>query len=299
MLALIKACIAGLETGIETHCQNGIWSAFLLLEIIYTHFTGKEETGTNGKTKAEIEIGKTLKKNEPQKDTRRALRSSMSLPDSVSISSVSVGSDFSDGEKNQTPSLDEGVSTTPPEITVDLTDGNTQSTHPVELQEMLSLADMQSIPGGIRKSATLPLRRTPSRRSPKVFLGPAVHSVAADDSFSLSGSEEIISSGDFHEKSPEPSDWAWRDAQSSLSAGSDDGQTNKRIRRRSRRQGYSPNRSEQYMYKELVGKGRSRLWDYGEFWTALFLDTVAAERSAVGLVEMPVQLIDRYVYCIS
>ena len=278
----MKACITGLEHGIYSQCQNGIGSAFLLLEIIYTHFTGKTESQASSKAKSEHEKAKTLPKTEQQQGTRPTnLMSLMSLPSS----SVPISPEYIDIENQPIPSDDANATTD------DLSDGSVRFAETIEMQDMLSLPGRWTLPDDIKKAASRPrLRRHRSGRSPKVFHGSALHrSGSTDDDQSPSRSIERNQSEDYSQSS-EPT-LPSKDVVSMSEAAAQ----SKRIRRRSMRKGY-PNhsQSEHYMFKELVGKTRAMLWDKGDFWMALFLDTVASERAAVGLFEKPLQLMDRY-----
>jgi hypothetical protein len=276
VLALIKACIAGLEHGIYSNCQNGIGSAFLLLEIIYTHFTGKSETQST-KFKSDQEKSRSLPK--PEKHQRANLLSSMSLP----ASSVSVSTEYIDIESqtNQSNNNESPASS----------DGTVQFSETIEMQDMLSIPGRWTLQDQIRQAGSRPRQRQRhySGRSPKLNHG-SPFGGSFDEELSPSRHRERHRSGEFT-KSLEPQ----LQGTSTNTSSTADVDPAQRIRWRSSRKGF-PNQaqSEQYMYKELMGKTRSVLWDKADFWMALFLDTVASERSILGLSEKPLQLIDRY-----
>ncbi|XP_038049379.1 MAP kinase-activating death domain protein-like isoform X3 [Patiria miniata] len=49
-----------------------------------------------------------------------------------------------------------------------------------------------------------------------------------------------------------------------------------------------------YVFEALIAKDRSPLWDQVQFWEDSFLDSVAAERDAVGMDQGPAEMIHRY-----
>ncbi|XP_022252703.1 MAP kinase-activating death domain protein-like [Limulus polyphemus] len=56
--------------------------------------------------------------------------------------------------------------------------------------------------------------------------------------------------------------------------------------------GFKTGRS--YLFEGLVGKERSTLWDYMQFWEDAFLDAVAQERDMIGMDQGPGEMIERY-----
>ncbi|XP_059150887.1 MAP kinase-activating death domain protein-like isoform X3 [Physella acuta] len=49
-----------------------------------------------------------------------------------------------------------------------------------------------------------------------------------------------------------------------------------------------------YLFEELVGKDRSRVWDHMQFWEDMFLDAVAQERDIIGMDQRPSEMMERY-----
>ncbi|KAH9495002.1 MAP kinase-activating death domain protein [Bulinus truncatus] len=52
--------------------------------------------------------------------------------------------------------------------------------------------------------------------------------------------------------------------------------------------------SRTYLFEELVGKDRSRVWDHMQFWEDMFLDAVAQERDIIGMDQRPSEMMERY-----
>lgn len=48
-----------------------------------------------------------------------------------------------------------------------------------------------------------------------------------------------------------------------------------------------------YLFEELVGKDRSRVWDHMQFWEDMFLDAVAQERDIIGMDQRPSEMMER------
>ncbi|GAB1600655.1 MAP kinase-activating death domain protein-like isoform X7 [Argonauta hians] len=318
MLTVLKAMVHGLEYTYTKYGLGGMASAFMVLEILHTHYWLKEVGNNSNKSEASVT---------PEISSPYGSRESLSSKGSPviingeefeNIEIASAGETNSDdayrdvdsgevdehSESNKSKNVDQ-ITTTESglenvkscDIVVTGADPDKRSAdsesdilHDLvrnkELLKARKINKVGSIDSEVSDGSTLVssssdnLPEADRRQKPKGNPH-LIRNTMSDSEMELSGMVN------YHRRSRSSSIWSTK---SNLSAGFryHDG---KMINTSPLP---SPETGKTYLFEGLIGKERSRLWDSMQFWEDMFLDAVAQERDIIGMDQGPGEMMERY-----
>lgn len=327
MLTTLKAMVHGLEYTYQNHGLGGMASAFMVLEILHTHYWIKEVGNNSNKSEASVT---------PEISSPYGSRESLSSKGSPVIIN---GEEF---ENIEIPSTSENLPEEEFPSNIDTQDAEDRAAkwigHATE-EEKPQSADQASLISSASESVKScdiivtgaePEKRTSDKDSDmlhdlvrnkdllkarKKTKGSSMDSEVSEGSTLVSSSSDNPPEEDWHKK-PKPNHHLVRntmsDSEMELS-----GMVNYHRRSRSSSiwsnksnlsAGFryhdgkmintsplpSPETGKTYLFEGVIGKDRSRLWDYMQFWEDMFLDAVAQERDIIGMDQGPGEMMERY-----
>ncbi|XP_078667973.1 MAP kinase-activating death domain protein-like isoform X27 [Branchiostoma floridae x Branchiostoma belcheri] len=291
MLAVLKACVVGLEHSHENHVPGGVASAFGVLEIAHTHYYTKEVPQLP-KRKEDFD------KDEDKGSRRRKNYDTRSLDEENMV--AALGSDgFEVVEKPEGSTTSGEDKESDRESIIEGAEGIDEDIKSAE--DLLYIKQRRKMnKNNSVDSDTVSESSTLVSNSSETLANDSDYSTASNENLwpqrinhhsiraAVSDSEIERTGGQmspgrraptttWHSKSTLSKGFRYRNGHLISTAGS----TQDGIERH-------------YIFEGLIGKERSQLWENMQFWEDGFLDLVAQERELVGMDQAPADMIDRY-----
>ncbi|XP_029633967.1 MAP kinase-activating death domain protein isoform X5 [Octopus sinensis] len=318
MLTVLRAMVHGLEYTYTNYGLGGMASAFMVLEILHTHYWLKEVGNNSNKSEASVtpEISSPYGSRESLSSKGSPVIINGEEFENIEIASVGEttsedayrdtdageAEEQSESDKshsadqtNTTDSASENVKSCDIVVTGAEPDKQSADTESDILHDLVRNKELlkarkknkvNSIDSEVSDGSTLVSSSSDNqpeeerRQKPKVSHH-LVRNTVSDSEMELSGMVN------YHRRSRSSSIWSTK---SNLSAGFryHDG---KMINTSPLP---SPETGKTYLFEGLIGKERSRLWDSMQFWEDMFLDAVAQERDIIGMDQGPGEMMERY-----
>ncbi|CAH1256776.1 MADD [Branchiostoma lanceolatum] len=307
MLAVLKACVVGLEHSHENHVPGGVSSAFGVLEIAHTHYYTKEVPQLP-KRKEDFD------KDEDKGSRRRKNYDTRSLDEENMVAALGkrmflkkawhlwTGNSWSDGfevvEKPDGSTSGEDKESDRESI-IEGAEGIDEDIKSAE--DLLYIKQRRKMnKNNSVDSDTVSESSTLVSNSSETLANDSDYSTASNENLwpqrinhhsiraAVSDSEIERTGGQmspgrraptttWHSKSTLSKGFRYRNGHLISTAGS----TQDGVERH-------------YIFEGLIGKERSALWENMQFWEDGYLDLVAQERELVGMDQAPADMIDRY-----
>ncbi|KAJ8299529.1 hypothetical protein KUTeg_023589 [Tegillarca granosa] len=301
VMTLIKAIVHGLEHTFQNHGLGGMASAYMVLEIIHTHYMSKDVVqGTARNSHSDTSI--TPEINSP-------------FGSHESLSSKSEDSP----QKSEARSLHEEhmVAALGSPVLV-----NGEEFENIEIQSLSEMSSSGGTSGGavlLTKKPAIDHNRNPTKISTtggqtcdiiitntdpeskldspsgedvmrQLVKNKAILENNRDKRLSIDSevSEASTLVVNYHKRLRSPSTWS---SKSSLSTGF---RYHEGKMLNTSPVPQCPDSHKLYLFEGLVNKDRSRLWDQLQFWEDVYLDAVAQERDIIGMDQGPGEMMDRY-----
>ncbi|CAH1256777.1 MADD [Branchiostoma lanceolatum] len=290
MLAVLKACVVGLEHSHENHVPGGVSSAFGVLEIAHTHYYTKEVPQLP-KRKEDFD------KDEDKGSRRRKNYDTRSLDEENMV--AALGSDGFEVVEKPDGSTSGEDKESDRESIIEGAEGIDEDIKSAE--DLLYIKQRRKMnKNNSVDSDTVSESSTLVSNSSETLANDSDYSTASNENLwpqrinhhsiraAVSDSEIERTGGQmspgrraptttWHSKSTLSKGFRYRNGHLISTAGS----TQDGVERH-------------YIFEGLIGKERSALWENMQFWEDGYLDLVAQERELVGMDQAPADMIDRY-----
>ncbi|XP_078583791.1 MAP kinase-activating death domain protein-like isoform X21 [Branchiostoma floridae x Branchiostoma japonicum] len=290
MLAVLKACVVGLESSHDNHVPGGVASAFGVLEIAHTHYYTKEVPQLP-KRKDDFD------KDEDKGSRRRKNYDTRSLDEENMV--AALGSDGFEVVEKPDGSTSGEDKESDRESIIEGAEGIDEDIKSAEdllyIKQRRKMNKNNSVDSDtVSESSTLVSNSSETLANdsdystasnenlwPQRINHHSIRAAVSDSEIERTGGQMSPSrrapTTTWHSKSTLSKGFRYRNGHLISTAGS----TQDGIERH-------------YIFEGLIGKERSALWENMQFWEDGFLDLVAQERELVGMDQAPADMIDRY-----
>ncbi|XP_076310591.1 rab3 GDP-GTP exchange factor isoform X2 [Tachypleus tridentatus] len=309
ILKLIVSVVVGLEQTYANNGLGGMASAFQVLEIAHTHYWARELTDdqrldTSTTASASLSQGSSpfgsgenlykhlAEPGRPEETTGSGKSSTDGSPlDSVHHSlPTSIDKECSERLHPADHHYNSQLNKTPSPESSEHDEASDMFRSIMNAKRNILFSGITSIESEISEVGT-PTASCNASDSGSMTTNPAYYrsSRVGHSSFRSTVSDSEIEAGNFLVSQDKRTSSVWS-SKSSLSTGF-------RYRRGSMvttATNPGPDTGRTYLFEGLVGKERSTLWDFMQFWEDAFLDAVSQERDMVGMDQGPGEMMERY-----